>query len=142
VTIVVRTFTVSASPAAVLAYLTDFGNTRDPGATRHHGGPLAVGTTWQHESRILGRTAELTYTLAEVGPDRVVFVGRNETATSVEAITVRPAATGSEVTYRADLEIHGLVKLAVRVLRSEFEKLGDATAARLVAALNALESAA
>lgn len=138
----VRTFAVAASPAAVLGYLMDFGNTRDPAATRQDSGPVMVGSSWQHESRILGRTAELTYTLAELGPDRVVFVGRNENATSVEAITVRPAACGSEVTYRADLEIHGLAKLATPVMRSEFEKLGDRTAARLIAALNDLASAA
>jgi hypothetical protein len=142
VTIVVRTFAVAASPAAVLAYLMDFGHTRDTAAARHDSGPVTVGSCWQHESRILGRTAELTYTLAELGPDRVVFVGRNENATSIEAITVRPAGGGSEVTYRADLEIHGLAKLATPVMRSEFEKLGDRTAARLTAALNDLESAA
>jgi carbon monoxide dehydrogenase subunit G len=142
VTIVVRTFAVAASPAAVLGYLMDFGNARHPAAVRHDSGPVTIGSTWRHESRILGRTAELTYTLAELGPDRVVFVGRNENATSIEAITVRPAACGTEVTYRADLEIHGLVKLATPVMRSEFEKLGDETAARLTAALNDLESAA
>ena len=46
------------------------------------------------------------------------------------------------MTYRADLEMHGLAKLATPVMRSEFEKLADETAARLTAALNDLASAA
>ncbi len=138
----VRTFAVAASPAAVLGHLSDFGNTREPAATRQDSGPVTIGSSWQHESRILGRAAELTYTLTELTPDRVIFVGRNENATSVEVITVRAVAGGSEVTYRADLEIHGLAKLATPVLRGEFEKLGDETAARLTDALNALASAA
>lgn len=138
----VRTFAVAASPAAVVGYLMDFAHTRHPAAVRHDSGPVTIGSSWRHESRIRGRTAELTYTLAELGPDRVVFVGRNENATSVEAITVRAASGGTEVTYRADLEIHGLAKLATPVLRNECERLGDETAARLTAALNDLESAA
>jgi Polyketide cyclase / dehydrase and lipid transport len=142
VTIVMRTFAVTASPAAVLEYVKDFGNTRDRAVTRHDDGPVTVGSSWQHESRIRGRPAELTYSLTELGPDRVVFVGRSENATSIEVVTVRPAAGGSEVTYRADLEMHGLAKLATPVMRSEFEKLADETAARLTAALNDLASAA
>jgi carbon monoxide dehydrogenase subunit G len=142
VTIVVRTFAVAASPAAVLRYLTDFGNIRGLAATRHDSGPITVGSSWLHESRILGRTTELTYTVAELGADRVVFVGRNENVTAIEAVTIRPAPCGTEVTYRADLEMHGLAKLATPVMRSEFDKVGDETAARLTAALNDLESAA
>src|SRR4051794_34704927 len=146
-TIVVRTFTVTAAPGLVLEYLADFGNTEewDPATlrtTRHGSGPIGVGTSWHHCSKILGRTTELTYTLAALESDRIVFVGRSEAATSIDTITVHPVAGGSTVTYRVDLEMHGLVKLAAPVMRIEFEKLGNETASRLTSVLNRLEQAA
>ncbi|MEU4216871.1 SRPBCC family protein [Actinoplanes sp. NPDC026623] len=142
-----RTFTVVAAAEAVLAYLKDFGNLGGGDASarrsvRADDGPLAVGASWHNTSRILGVTSELTYTLHAVESDRLVFVGRSEGATSTDTITVRPAAGGSEVTYHVDLEMHGLAKLATPVMRIEFERLGDETAARLTGALNRLTSAA
>jgi carbon monoxide dehydrogenase subunit G len=146
-TIVVRTFTVTASPGVVLEYLTDFGNTEewDPATQRtirHGSGPIVVGTSWHNVSKIRGLTTELTYTLAVRDSDRIVFIGRNEGATSIDTITARPVAGGSEVTYHVDLEMHGLAKLAAPVMRSEFEKLGNETASRLTVALNRLAQAA
>jgi carbon monoxide dehydrogenase subunit G len=144
---VMRTFAVAAAPGAVLDYLKDFGNTVEwhPATrrtTRHDTGPVAVGSTWHHVLKVLGLTTELTYTLAELGPDRLVFVGGNEGATSVGTITVRPVPGGSEVTYHLDLEVHGLAKLVTPVMKIEFEKLGDETASRLTETLNRLASAA
>jgi carbon monoxide dehydrogenase subunit G len=146
-TIVARTFTVTAAPDTVLDYLRDFGNTEewDPATqrtTRVDAGPIGVGSSWHNESKILGVTASLTYTLAAVESDKIVLIGRNEGATSIDTITVRPVAGGSEVTYHVDLEMHGLAKLATPVMRIEFEKLGNETAARLTDVLNRLTSAA
>jgi carbon monoxide dehydrogenase subunit G len=146
--VVARTFTVTAAADAVLEYFTDFGNTDewDPGTletTRvDPGRPIAVGTRWHNRSRILGVTTELTYTLCAVENDRVVFMGRNEGATSTGTVTVRPVGGGTEVTYHVDLEIHGLAKLATPVMKIEFEKLGNAVQARLTSVLNRLSSAA
>jgi carbon monoxide dehydrogenase subunit G len=146
-TIVTRTFAVSAAPGAVLAYLSDFGNTEewDPATqstTRVDGGPIVVGSSWRNRSKVLGVTAELTYTLTAVGGDTLVFIGRNEGATSIDTITVRSVAGGTEVTYHVELEMHGLAKLATPVMKIEFEKLGNETAARLTGILNRLTSAA
>ena len=143
-TVVVRSFVVSATPAAALGYLRDFGNTVewDPGTrqtTRTGSGPIVVGTTWHNVSKVLGVTTELTYCLTEVTGDRLVFVGRNEGATSTDTITVRPAPDdGTEVTYHVHLELHGLAKLATPVMKLEFEKLGNEVAARLTEVLNRL----
>lgn len=141
--VVERMFAVTAAPGPVLGYLTDFGNTAqwDPAVeriTRRDPGPLAPGATWHQARKVLGVTAELTYTLITVAPDRLVLHGRNEGATCVDTVCVRPAGTGTEVTYRVELELHGLAKLASRILRSEFQKLGTESAARLTTALNAL----
>jgi carbon monoxide dehydrogenase subunit G len=146
-TTVTRTFTVTAPADVVLEYLKDFGHTRqrDPATrttTRADNGPIGVGSSWHNESKILGVTTELTYTLTVVEPHRLVFVGRNEGATSTDTVLVRPVAGGAEVTYHVDLEVHGVAKLATPVMRIEFEKLGNETAARLTEVLNGLAQAA
>jgi carbon monoxide dehydrogenase subunit G len=140
-----RTFTVAAPAPVVLAYLRDLGNTTQwdgRRTTRVGAGPVGVGASWLGESRILGVRTELTYTLVEAGPDRLVFTGRSEGAGSTETVVVRPAPGGSEVTYRVDLEVHGLAKLAGPVLRMELEKLGTRSAGRLTAILDGLAAAA
>jgi carbon monoxide dehydrogenase subunit G len=146
-TIVSRTFAVSAAPDKVLEYLQDFGNTEewDPATqrtTRIDAGPIRVGSSWHNLSKILGVTAELTYTLTAVESDKLAFLGRNEGATATDTVTVRPVVGGSEVTYHVDLEMHGLAKLMTPVMRIEFEKLGNETAVRLTDILNRLTRAA
>ena len=141
--VVVREFQVTATPAAVLNYLKDFGHTEewDPGTrktTRTGSGPIAVGTTWHNESKILGVTSQLTYTLCELTAEKLVFIGRNEGATSTDTITVRPVEGGAHVTYHLDLEMHGLAKLATPVMKIEFEKLGNETVMRLTEVLDKL----
>ena len=145
--VVARTVIVTAPADAVLDYLKDFGNAVqwDPAArriTRTDSGPVVVGSRWHHEAEVLGVRAELTYTLAAADGGRLIFVGRNESATSTGTVTVRPVDGGTEVTYHVDLEMHGLAKLATPVLRAEAEKLGDQTAGRLTEVLNRLASAA
>ena len=145
--VVARTVIVTAPVDAVLGYLRDFGNSAhwDPAArrtTRTDAGPIGVGSRWHHEAKVLGVRAELTYTLAAADGDRLVFAGRNESATATGTVTVRPVQGGTQVTYRVELEMHGLAKLATPLLRAEAEKLGDATAGRLTEVLNRLASAA
>lgn len=145
--VVARTVIVTAPAEVVLEYLRDFGHAEqwDPAArrtTRTDAGPIGVGSRWHHEARVLGVRAELTYTLAAAHGDRLVFAGRNESATATGTVTVRPGGGGTEVTYHVELEVHGLAKLATPLLRAEAEKLADATAGRLTGLLNRLGSAA
>lgn len=141
-TVVARTLTVRAAPGRVLDHLRDFGNSArwDPAArtVRLDEGPIAVGSSWHHHSKIRGVAIELTYALSVAERDRLVFVGRNEGATSTETVTVRTVAGGTEVTYHVDLQIHGLAKLMTPVMRAEFERLGTAIAARLTDVLDRL----
>jgi carbon monoxide dehydrogenase subunit G len=141
--VVERTFTVETTPAAALAYLKDFGNNQEwdraaQHTTRNDAGPLQPGATWRQAGRFFWITAELTWTLVEATGDRLVFHGRNEGATCADTVTVRPAPGGTEVTYRVELELHGLAKLVTPVLKIEFEKLGTESAAGLRQALNRL----
>jgi carbon monoxide dehydrogenase subunit G len=139
-----RTFTVAPPPQVALDYLADFSHAEewDPGTescTRNGDGPVQVGTTWDNTSTIAGVSTELTYTLEELTSDKVVLVGRNDTATSTDTITVTPAdGSGSEITYRADLEFHGAAKLGAPIAKLVFEKIGSDTEKQLTEVLNGL----
>jgi carbon monoxide dehydrogenase subunit G len=144
VTTVTRTFRVNPAPVVVLDYLKDFGHAEqwDPGTESCHrigAGPIGIGSSWLNTSRIAGISTELTYTLERLTDDTIVLVGRNDSATSTDTITVHPDGSGSEVTYRADIEMHSTAgKLAGPVVKLVFEKLGSDTERQLTDVLNAL----
>jgi carbon monoxide dehydrogenase subunit G len=143
-TTVTRSFQVQPAPAVVLDFLKDFGHAEqwDPGTEscrRIGSGPIGIGSSWLNTSRIAGVSTELTYTLEGLTEDTIVLVGRNDSATSTDTITVRPAGPGSEITYRADIEMHSRAgKLASPLVKLVFEKLGNDTEQQLVEVLNAL----
>ncbi|GAA2604268.1 SRPBCC family protein [Paractinoplanes durhamensis] len=139
-TSVERTFSVAAPAAAVLAYLSDFGNTEqwDPATqktVRTDAGPIAPGATWVNTSKVFGRESEITYTLRSLDGDTIVFVGENKTLTSVDTITVRSTGPGSEITYHVDLDLHGIAVLAAPVMKLEFEKLARETVKKMTEVL-------
>lgn len=138
-----RTFSVDATPSAVLDYLKDFAHAEDwdPGTVecrRLDDGPVTVGSRWHNTSRILGVSTELEYELTELTKSKVVFAGSNDTATTSDSITVVPTGTGSEITYVADIELSGAAKLASPAMKLVFEKIGGETQDNLVEILNRL----
>jgi carbon monoxide dehydrogenase subunit G len=142
-TTVSRTFSVDPPPQVVVDYLKDFGHAEewDPGTercTRADSGPIVEGARWRNVSKIAGVTTELDYTLRTLTDDTIVLVGRNDSATSTDTITVQPDGTGSMVTYRADLEMHGAAKLATPAMKLLFEKLARDTERQLTEVLNGL----
>lgn len=143
-TAVTRSFAVTPDPAVVIDYLKDFSNAEqwDPGTekcTRTGTGPVTVGATWHNVSKIAGLSTELTYTLDKLTTDTIVLIGQNDTATSTDTITVLPrSGGGSEVTYHADIEMHGAAKLASPAVKLVFEKLGNDTEKQMTDVLNSL----
>ena len=140
-----RTFSVEPDPSTVLAYLKDFTNAEewDPGTekcTRNESGEIGVGSTFHNVSKIAGVSTELTYTLEKLTGDTIVLVGRNETATSTDTITVKrgPDGQGSEIVYDADIEMKGAAKLAAPITKLVFEKIGSDTVDDMTTALNRL----
>ena len=126
-------------------YLKDFANAEewDPGTQRcirSDSGPIGVGSTWHNESKIVGVHTELTYTLRELAPNKLVFVGKNKSATSTDTIAVESADNGSVLTYRADLEMHGLAKILSPAMKLVFEKLANDTEKQMSDVLNQLKS--
>ncbi len=140
---VTRTFEVERPPEVVLDYLSDFSRAEewDPGTTsctRLDEGPVRVGSRWHNVSQFLGRETELEYELVQWDADRVVFRGRNETATSTDDIGVEPTATGSRVTYHATIEFSGVARFAGPLLQIVFERIGDKTVQEMVGAIHRL----
>ena len=128
----------------VIAYLADFSHAErwDPGTercVRQDSGPVRVGSSWQNVSKIAGVRTELLYTLEELSADRIVLVGRNETAISTETIEVTATSTGSSITYTNRVEFQGAAKAATPLAKVIFEKLGNDTEKRLVEVLNGLD---
>lgn len=140
-----RTFSVVTPPEIVVPYLADFAHAEqwDPGTVqcvRNEDGPVAVGSSWHNTSKIVGISTELTYTLEQLTAERIVLVGRNDTATSTETIDVARSGAGSSITYTNDVQFHGVAKLAAPLGKVVFEKLGNDTEKQLVQALNALQA--
>jgi carbon monoxide dehydrogenase subunit G len=138
-----RTFAVQTPPARVIDYLKDFGNaeTWDPGTqscTRSDTGPIREGSTWHNVSKIVGVKAELTYTLNTLSNRTLVFVGKNDSSTSVDTITVDASGAGSVITYQADLEMKGAAKLLNPAMKLVFEKLANDTEKKMTRVLNGI----
>ena len=138
-----RTFAVTPPPSTVIDYLKDFSNAEqwDPGTqtcTRQDDGPVREGSTWHNVSKIVGVEAELTYTLETLSSDKLVFVGKNDSSTSTDTITVEPHDAGSVLTYHADLEMHGVAKLLSPAMKLVFEKLANDTEKQLTEVLSKL----
>ena len=51
---------------------------------------------------------------------------------------MRPSGSGSELTYHADVELHGLSKLAAPAVKLVFEKLAHDTVLQMTQVLNGL----
>jgi len=138
-----RTFSVSPPPHRVIAYLQDFANAVewDPGTqqcTRNDNGPIREGSSWHNVSKIMGVTADLTYTLETLTDSNLVFIGKNKSSTSTEKIYVDATDTGSVITYRNELEMRGPITLLNPVLKLYFEKLANDTEKQLTSVLNRL----
>ena len=144
-TTVSRTFDVRPAPDLVIDYLKDFSNAEDwdPGTescTRIDSGPVQVGSRWHNTSKIAGVTTELDYTLEQLTDDTIVLVGRNDTATSTDTITVvpNPDGAGSRITYEAVIELSGAAKIADPIMKIVFEKIGSDTEDDMTTVLNRL----
>ncbi len=137
-----RTFTVASSPEGVVEYLRDFARTEqwDPGTvscTRLDDGPVEVGSRWRNVSSFLGRKTELVYELTRDDPDGLRFVGRNDTATSTDDISITAGSSPgtARIGYHAHVEFNGLAKFGAPVAKLALEKLGTETERNLIRVL-------
>jgi carbon monoxide dehydrogenase subunit G len=139
-----RTFAVARPAEAVTGYLMDFGNAVrwDPGTRscdRQDTGPVRVGSTWRNVSEFMGRQTELLYRLDVAERGHLTFTGTNTGATSTDDISVQDTTQGhSEVTYRADIVLRGLARLATPFIRRALDRVADQTVHQIQQVIDAL----
>ena len=112
----------------------------DPGVVESEDlgtGPLEVGRAFRLVIKNGGRRMELRYEITALDPDRrVVLEAPSKWFRSVDEITFVPTATGTAVTYDADLRLQGAARVADPLLKLAFGRIGDKAAAGLQVFLN------
>jgi carbon monoxide dehydrogenase subunit G len=125
------------TPQEAFAYLSDFSTSAewDPGvveAARVGAGAVGDGTEFRLVAEFLGRKTPLTYRIIEYEPPRAVtFLGENASVVSHDRITLETTATGTRVTYDADLRLKGPLRVADPLLALAFNRAGDSALAGL-----------
>ena len=144
--IVTEVIEVPVSVEESFAYVADFTTVAewDPGIheSRKVSGDGGVGTVYEVQAEFRGKTMPFTYTVTAFEQDaRIVLDGVGEKATSVDTISFEPAPNGgTRITYSADFELKGVLRVAEPFLGGTFRtlarkallglgaKLGDAPA--------------
>ena len=117
--------------AEVFAYLSDFSSTRewDPGivaAERVGDGELGVGSEFALVADFMGRKAPITYRIAEYDPPHeILLVGENASVISRDRLTFEELVGGTRVTYDAELELKGPLRVAGPLFGLAFDRVGD-----------------
>lgn len=137
-----RTFTVARPVVDVVAYLRDFAHATewDPGTQRCERigvDPIGLGTRWHNTSKLYGISTELTYELTRDDPAHLTFTGRNKTATSVDDMTFAPDGADTRITYRAQVDFHGVARLADPLAQLAFNRLADTVPKQMTSVLAA-----
>jgi hypothetical protein len=144
VAVVTRAFTVQPPLATVVDYLKDFAHAEewDPGTlrcVREDTGPVRVGSRWRNTSRFMGRTTELEYRLDLLEGDRLVFVGRNRSATSRDDLGFAAQPDGStRITYHAEINLLGPFRLVGPLLALPLRRLADEVVEQMTTVINKL----
>ncbi len=122
-------------------YLAEFSSVREWDPTvveaENLSGRVGEGAEFRVVVRFAGRENEFVYRTTEFErPKRIVLRAESSTVISLDTISFRPAVAGSEVTYDAQLQPQGLMKLVDPLLGVLFKRLGDNAAAGLERELN------
>jgi carbon monoxide dehydrogenase subunit G len=131
------TLVTSASVDQAFAYLAQFDNTVrwDPGVVSARAlgdGPPARGSRFSLTLRLGGGNEDLAYEITEYDPPRrVVLIADGSRFVSHDEISVAASGAGSEVTYRAELALKGLMKIGAPFAGRALRKAGDAAVAGL-----------
>lgn len=138
-----RTMTTDTDPGTVWRFLEDFRTTEDwdppTRSTVRESGDGGVGTVYRNVSEVLGREVEITYTVIDHEPERLLRLrGESDSFTALDTIEVVPSGAGTEVRYTAEFDFHGLAKLAEPLAPLGLERIGDAAQEQMTRCLDAL----
>lgn len=119
------------SPDEVFSYLADFRSVAewDPSITEsthtNDGEPIQVGAQFHVVTSMLGNETPMDYETVELErPRRIVLRGENNSAISIDTITIAPSGSGCAVTYDAEIELKGARKVADPLMGIALGRLG------------------
>lgn len=130
-------------PEDAFDYMADVRNFAawDPGVRRVtvvQGGEAGVPDAYDVDVRAGRATMTLRYeVVASERPRRVLLQAQTSTLRSIDEIRVEPSGLGSIVTYDAQLELRGVLRVAAPFAGLVFRRIGDRAAAGLRRALEA-----
>jgi hypothetical protein len=133
----------SRRPAAeIFAYLATFSNAVnwDPGvlaAEQLDPGPVGPGSRFRLVVPFLGRRMSLTYQVTRYQPGHAVVVAATSgPLRATDTIVVTGDASGSAVSYQAEVRLRGPLRVLDPLLRPGFRAVADRAAAGLARALS------
>lgn len=143
---ITRTITTQVAVEDAFAYLADFSNASewDPGTAssepRGTGEP-DIGSVYDLVVTFGSRTMAMTYEIVSIERNKIVVLeGDGSTTRAIDTITFSPTADdGTVVTYSAEIQLKGLLRLVEPFLGSKFKELGDNAERGLITALHDLE---
>jgi carbon monoxide dehydrogenase subunit G len=121
---------VAASPDEAYRYVADFTTVTewDPGMaeSRLVGGEAgSAGAVYDVVALFRGSRVPFRYRIAEAEPGRRLrFEGEGAKARSTDEIVFAPAGDGTRLTYRAELTMKGIYRLAEPFLGGTFDAMG------------------
>jgi hypothetical protein len=125
------------------AFVADFANAQrwDPGVAsseRLDPGPVGVGARYRLSVRMGGRVAPMEYVITRLEPGRrVVLEGRGSGVRAVDDIYFEPGASGTTITYVADIRLTGLLGLLAPFAGGAFRRIAANAKAGMQRALDA-----
>lgn len=125
--------TIQRSPHEVFEYLANFGNVPEWNyaivkTQKTSDGPVGVGTTYR-QTRSLPSPSEEAFEVTEFEPDRRLAIrGALGPFEGTLTYDLEGVPDGTKITNNADLQAHGLLKVAAPLARG---RVGDAVAANL-----------
>ncbi len=135
---------VPLPPGETFAYVSDLTNAAewDPGVEAVVAltpGAPRPGSRYEMTALFRGKRVPFAYELVELDTTggRAVFDGRGRRATSRDTITVTAAASGSRITWEAEISMRGAFRVVEPFLAGTFKKLGAKALAGLRATLSA-----
>ena len=132
----------SRSAAETFGYLATFSNAAewDPGVLAGEQldpGPVRAGSRFRLRVPFLGVRMSLTYEVIRFVPAREVLLqAANALLRSTDQIVVTGAADGSTVSYDAEVQLRGLLRVLDPILRPGFHTVAERAAAGLADALS------
>ena len=117
------------APEPAFAFVADFANAQawDPGVATSEQvdpGPVRVGSRYRLGVRMGGRVAPMEYTVTRLEPGRrVTLTGRGSGVEAVDDISFEPTASGTAITYVADIRLRGAMRLLAPFAGGAFRRI-------------------